>query len=322
MFIISMIFACCPLQIYAIEDLNINEFMASNISVQFNPDTSDFVDCIELYNSGDSPITLSGLFLTDDFSDPHKWMIPDNAVIEPGGFYIVWADGITWDNHTSYKLSGSGEQIGLFYPDGRIIDTISFGIQRNDVSFGRFPDGGDKWQYFTGPTCGSSNSTAGLNSSAQVSKPFCTPEGGLHSGEQTIGLSSEEGSSLYYTLDGSIPTPESNLYTNTIHLQGTTVIRARAFKNNKLPSNILTHSYIIDEPSTLPVISISTPPEFLFDEEIGITPGICKSDELGSPPPFDMSANFWKRWERPVHIEYYTPEGEKGFKQDAGTTRT
>ncbi|MDX2430081.1 MAG: CotH kinase family protein, partial [Bacteroides sp.] len=39
---------------------------------------------------------------------------------------------------------------------------------------------------------------------------------------------------------------------------------------------------------------------------------------LGSPPPFDMSANFWKRWERPVHIEFYTPDGEKGFKQDAG----
>ncbi len=317
-FIISVFVVCGSLQGHASEPLKINEFMASNISVQFNPDTSDFVDWIELYNSGDSPITLSGLFLSDDFTNPHKWMLPDDAVIEPAGFYVVWADGITCDNHASYKLSESGEQIGLYYPDGRIIDTIRFGIQRDDVSFGRFPDGGDNWHYFTSPTCGFPNSSPGLGSSAQLSKPVCTPEGGLYSGEQTIILSSEAGTNIYFTLDGSSPTPESQLYTDPIQLQGTTVIRARAFKNNKLPSNILTHSFIINEPSTLPVISISTPPEFLFDEEIGITPGICKSDELGSPPPFDMSANFWKRWERPVHIEFYTPEGEQGFKQDAG----
>ena len=63
---------------------------------------------------------------------------------------------------------------------------------------------------------------------------------------------------------------------------------------------------------------MTTPPEFLFDEEIGIAVGIPVSDDLGAPPPFDPEANFWNDWERPVHIEYYEADGDRGFSQDAG----
>ncbi|MCK4746333.1 MAG: CotH kinase family protein, partial [Bacteroidales bacterium] len=145
-----------------------------------------------------------------------------------------------------------------------------------------------------------------------------SPEGGLYAGGQMISISSDAGSAIYYTTDGSIPTTESTVYKNPININGTEVFRAKVFHDNMLPSEVVTHTYIVDEPSTLPVISITTPPEFLWDEEIGITMGICVSDDLGAPPPFDPNANFWNRWERPVHIEYYTPEGDPGFKQDAG----
>jgi hypothetical protein len=59
----------------------------------------------------------------------------------------VWADndvlqnGSNGDLHVNFKLSQSGEAIGLFAPDGSIIDTITFGPQKPDVSQGRYPDG-------------------------------------------------------------------------------------------------------------------------------------------------------------------------------------
>ncbi|HEX9975432.1 MAG TPA: CotH kinase family protein, partial [bacterium] len=105
---------------------------------------------------------------------------------------------------------------------------------------------------------------------------------------------------------------------NPIFLDKTTVLRARAFRDSILPGKIVTHTYVINEPSTLPVIAIATPPQFLFDKKIGITVGIPVSDTIGAIPPFDPNANFWKKWERPVHIEYFEADGDRGFNQEAG----
>ncbi len=135
----------------AFEDLVINEVMASNITAQINPDNSDFVDWIEIYNNGDKIINIQGIYVTDDLSDPYKWQLKEDVALDPNRYYIIWADGLDYENHASFKLSGNGEQIGLFDPDGRIIDTLTFGVQRNDISFGRYPDGGSKWHFFTSP---------------------------------------------------------------------------------------------------------------------------------------------------------------------------
>ncbi len=165
------------------------------------------------------------------------------------------------------------------------------------------------------------NTIPGYDSNEQVPLPEFSPEGSLFSGPQTISLSSPPGTIVRYTLDGSIPSRDSEEYTGPFRISETTVVRARGFTDSLLPSDVGTSSFVIDEPATFPVISISTPPEFLFDEDIGITVGVCVSDKHGEPgeePPFDPEANFWNRWERPIHLEYFTPEGIPGFAQDAG----
>ncbi|MCU0644400.1 MAG: CotH kinase family protein [bacterium] len=298
--------------------LKINEFMASNIYSQLNPDYSDFEDWIELYNSGDTPVSLSGIFLSDDFSSPLKWQLPHHAVIPPKGFFIIWADDLDHDNHASFKLSETGEQIALYRSDGTVIDSVTFGEQQDDVSYGRFPDGSDTWHFFAQPTFNRSNAAAGVSSSGQASPPDFSPEGGLYPGAQYVTISAVPGATIRYTVDGSLPTLQSSEYNGPIFVDRTMVLRARAFQDNMLPSQRATHTYIINEPATLPLISITTPPEFLFDKKIGITVGISVADTIGAPPPFDPHANFWKKWERPVHIEYFEPDGDIGFKQDAG----
>ncbi|MCK4751802.1 MAG: hypothetical protein KAS75_00035 [Planctomycetes bacterium] len=56
--------------------LFINEFMADNDSTIQDPCGDGYPDWIELYNAGSTAIDLGSMYLTDDASDPTKWMIP------------------------------------------------------------------------------------------------------------------------------------------------------------------------------------------------------------------------------------------------------
>lgn len=56
--------------------LVINEFMAHNTSTWEDPDEAgEWPDWIELYNASDHPVTLNGMYLTDDANDPTKWRV-------------------------------------------------------------------------------------------------------------------------------------------------------------------------------------------------------------------------------------------------------
>ncbi|MHC4122390.1 MAG: DUF2961 domain-containing protein [Planctomycetota bacterium] len=57
----------------------------------------------------------------------------------------------------------------------------------------------------------------------------------------TLELSTKtKGTKIYYTLDGSEPTSESKQYTNTIIVTNTTELKAKAYKENYLPSPVST----------------------------------------------------------------------------------
>ncbi len=102
--------------------------------------------------------------MTDEFQDLTKWQIGAEVIIEPGQYLIFYADddGTQGVYHTNYKLSISGETIALVDSDGKtIIDSILFDGQFEDVSYGRFPDGDNFWDFLQSPTPGSPNQ-AGL----------------------------------------------------------------------------------------------------------------------------------------------------------------
>ena len=120
----------------------INEWMAKNSHTITN-EYGLKADWFELFNAGTNTVDLSGYTLTDTLSEPAKWTIPTNTVIVAGGFLLVWADGMNSSSnlHTNFKLSDSGEEIGLYTRDGITVDSIVFGPQTADVSEGRWPDG-------------------------------------------------------------------------------------------------------------------------------------------------------------------------------------
>lgn len=118
--------------------LTINEWMA-------DPDNSED-DWFEIWNPNPAPVSIGGLFLTDDSADRTRSPIPPLSFIGviTNGYARFVADSAPENgpDHVDFRLSNDGDFIGL-YPAGTgpAIAGVTFGPQVNKVSEGRFPDG-------------------------------------------------------------------------------------------------------------------------------------------------------------------------------------
>lgn len=122
--------------------LVINEILASNVADATDA-SGQHADWIELYNNTAQNQYLFGLYLSDDSTQLQKWALPESAMIPANGYLIIWADNDILETglHANFKLSSGGEKVILSYADGTILDSISFGAQTADISFGRYPNG-------------------------------------------------------------------------------------------------------------------------------------------------------------------------------------
>ena len=120
--------------------IRINEVMARNESTIEDPDEPHaFEDWIEIHNTGEKALDLSGLFLTDNPGVPDKWAFPPRTTIKPGGFLVIWADDDPEQGplHTNFKLSSSGETVAMYLSDAvTVVDSMPFAQQFNDISYG------------------------------------------------------------------------------------------------------------------------------------------------------------------------------------------
>ncbi|HLR91666.1 MAG TPA: leucine-rich repeat domain-containing protein, partial [Atopostipes sp.] len=131
--------------------------------------------------------------------------------------------------------------------------------------------------------------------------------------ELEIAENSEE-NTVYYTLDGSEPTLNSTVYEEPIQIEPNddntlTVVRAKVLSENNTMSETVTKSYFVnsnfDERFDLPVFSLVTDPDNLFDEEIGIYTD-KNAENRGSD------------WERPVHLDFFETDGNLALEQELG----
>ena len=161
--------ASAPLNVF------INEWMADNTTTLADPADDDFEDWFELYNPGSTTADLSGFYLGRSLTNQAEYRVPDGYTLPPHGFLLVWADNETKQNstnradlHAGFKLSKEGSSIGVFAPDGTVIDFVSFGPQTNGVTEGRFPDGDESLYPLVTPTPRSANIVARLNTPPAV----------------------------------------------------------------------------------------------------------------------------------------------------------
>ncbi|MCP4107032.1 MAG: hypothetical protein GY749_16090 [Desulfobacteraceae bacterium] len=154
--LIISVMICCAFAINASATVVINEFMADNTSTVADQD-GEYDDWIELYNTGDTEISLDGYYLTDDSEDLTQWALPDVSV-QAGEYLIIWADSDEeqGDLHAGFKLSASGESIFLVDSSLEVADEVDFGEQTSDISTGRYPDGTGSFTTMT-PTFSAAN---------------------------------------------------------------------------------------------------------------------------------------------------------------------
>jgi len=237
----------------------INEIMPSNRQTLADPQ-NEFDDWIELYNKGSAAVDVGGCYLTDNLSDPTKWQIPSNTpaatTIAAHGYLLIWADGQVAGTglHAGFKLNNEGEEVGLFAADGvTLLDSLSFGPQQTDVSYGRFPDGGTEWRTSASPTPGSANAILyeGTVEPPQLSvaSGFCTEPFTV-----TITTATPE-ATIYFSLDGSDPLSPSatrgrsaasmgSVYTTTLKISKTTTLKAVAIKPGWKQSSVSMERYV------------------------------------------------------------------------------
>ncbi|MEL6720814.1 MAG: lamin tail domain-containing protein, partial [Bacteroidota bacterium] len=123
-------------------DIVINELMASNDRT-VSDEAGEYDDWIELYNTTNSSIDLSGYMLSDDKGNLHKWRFPDETIIAPEEYLLLWADDDEDQGalHTNFKLSSGGESLYLSNPDGIVTNRVSFKELLPDESYSRIPNG-------------------------------------------------------------------------------------------------------------------------------------------------------------------------------------
>ncbi len=328
----------------------INEMMASNATTLADED-GDYEDWIEIYNASGSAVNLSGYGLSDNYDNPFRWTFPE-VTVPNGGFLLVWASGKDRKTpgqplHTNFSISSSGEEIILTHPGGQRLDELPPTPVPTDISYGRKPDAIGEWHFFAEPTPGQSNTShayAGVTAPPVFSHP-----GGFYADPFDLELSVEdENTTIYYTLDGSTPDTQSQIYTSTISiesLEGTpngismiptnnindpgppyyegwqppagevfkaNVVRAMAVKDNYLTVEAATHSYLIDllgaNRYSLPVFFINTDEENFFDNDTGIY----------IPGYHNNMFQRGREWERPIHLSFFESNGTLAFSGDMG----
>jgi hypothetical protein len=132
-----------------ISNLVINELMANNKNT-IQDEAGEYDDWIELYNTSNKEIDLTGYFLTDDIKMPKKWPLP-NQKIGAEQYLIIWADNTVSQGvfHTNFKLNNNGEYIGLYKivnNNIEIRDEVNFPESKPDTSYGRLPNGNGPFQ--------------------------------------------------------------------------------------------------------------------------------------------------------------------------------
>ena len=149
-----------------------NELQADNLTGITNG-AGQRTPWLEIFNPSTNVISLSGLYLANNYSNLTAWPFPANAVIQPGEFKVIFADGQTGlsttnELHTSFALaSGSGSLAlsRLYNGQPQVLDYIDYTNLTPNRAYGSFPDGQSfDRQEFIYATPGAANIATGVSS--------------------------------------------------------------------------------------------------------------------------------------------------------------
>ncbi|OAV44952.1 CotH kinase family protein [Lewinella sp. 4G2] len=215
--------------------------------------------------------------------------------------------------HLNFKISAGGETLYLFDPEGEMVSQLSVEGLATDQSTG-YSVGVSQQLFYGKGSPGYANPLTGKPRALTDRPQFSLPEG-QYGGPVILSIAGSEPSQIIrYTLDGSVPVDSSALYEEALTLEENTVLRARAFADDALPSPVATATYLIGTSHDIDVVSLVADPEGLFDPVVGI---YSFGDHYTNNNPY-FGANFWEDRELPATLSIFPEDGSETFQQDLG----
>lgn len=300
---------------------------------------------VELRNAGASPYDLSGHTLTDDPGKPALWSFPAGTLIPANGHLLVMCDNRIEANgasaeylHASVELDRDGGYLAL-YQGSTQLDAVTYPAgQTPHQSYGRDATGG-AWVFLDQATPLAANAGVELTAKCETPGVFAadgtTPlAGDFYDSAQTVTLSTPTaGATIRYTLDGSDPVAESSAYTVPLTIAAIdektgTVLRARAFKDGLVPSEIATRTFLIGQHEaikTLPAFVMSGSNRRVWYDDMGILSIVGGTYDArgvwqpGGPETYNIPMLESDPAERPAQLEYMHADAlTPGFNLRAG----
>ena len=302
--------------------LVINEIMTANVDVFLDP-SMNYGNWIELYNPDTVDIDITGWYLSNDSTNSLQYPLGSRTrKVKAKGFLTLWFDHL--DDYCLDQIDMSLEYEGgvvmLSDKDGNLICKAEYGVIPARISYARITDGADEWGLTGNPTPGSTN-TASVFASEQLPAPVVSVDSRLFTEQFYFSVTIPDGATLYYTKDGSTPTPDNpkvKTSSGSHTVSDTKVYRFRLYKDGMLPSPVTTRSYICTSNSYgVPVVSIVTANDNLYSTDYGL----WKKGPYGKSGNGQSDLCNWNRdWDRPVNIEVIDVDGKMVINQEAEIT--
>lgn len=213
--------------------------------------------------------------------------------------------------HASFELHRKGGVLHLEDTSGTPSQAVEYPEMPATSSWARVPG---TLRYVERSTPSPEAANPSVEPPAILPAPaFATPSG-RHESSVVVRLGAIAGATIRCSENGGTLNDSSRDASDGIRLDSTRVLTCAAFApgGRKGPSS--TAIFIVGESSSLPVVSVVTDSAAMFDSVGGLyMPGPNASS---AEPHF--GANFWKDTELPAHVEFFEPNGTRGFAAQAG----
>ena len=290
-FIILLFSSCNHFTLFNQDEIRINEICSNNRYCWINDTMETPRAWIELYNSGKNPVQLERYSIGSSRDYSSAFPI-DTYRVSPHQYIVISCGKDLQGIHTDFKVKPKKNDTIYLFRDALVCDWMELPKAiASDISYGYIHNSTQKG-FLLHPTPMEENDSI---TSYILSEPplFVTP-GGVYTTPFYCKIRKSDDQIIRYTIDGSEPTERSPLFQDSLLITSSTVVRAKAFSPYQHPSETVTHSYLFHgRKVTLPIISICTNPQYLYNSNIGI---------MASP------TNLSKKWKRPGNMEYFIPE--------------
>lgn len=335
-----------PVMARSVSGISINEVCPVNTFYKA-PD-GELYGWVELCNSSSGTVNISGWGISDDPSDPMKYTLPAGTVMQSGGKLVVFCS----PENVPVDLTKDGNILILTDSNGNEVSRAEFGKLSADTSYGQFPDGSGK---YSAMECTPHKPNISPDDHVTVQTPEFSHQSGFYDSDFMLSINVPEGSTVYYTTDGSEPTTDSKRYNADIRVYDRSespniwsartdissygavaprksvdkafLIRAFAVDSDGRKSSTVSASYFLGRTNSsyyrdMKVVSVSTNPENLFNYDTGIyvKGRAFDTQNYAGTEAWNMKANYTQKgreWEREAFIEVFD-KGEKVLSQNVG----